>query len=186
MGDLAMRHSPTGAFLLGLWLGGSIVLVAVVGYNFAGIDTSFDVNPKLAERAGFAPEDEAAKKTSVIWVFASELNRAFFHAWNRCQLALGGLAFLVLAIRLPRRTTLLCVTLALAIAAILTFYLEPRIIEIGRSLDFVPRDPPPGDLAEFYTLHKAYTGLAFAQMVLVLITFLCVVPGKRLADKKSP
>ena len=59
------RHSPTTTFVLGLWLGGSIFLVGVVTYNFVGIGPSFEANEKLAARAGFDPEDEAAKKTSV-------------------------------------------------------------------------------------------------------------------------
>ena len=27
----------------------------------------------------------------------------------------------------------------------MTFYLTPQLVEIGRGLDFVPRDPPPPD-----------------------------------------
>ena len=60
------KYSPTTAFILGLWLGGSIFLLVVVTYTFVGIKPSFEANEALAARAGFDPDDEPARKTSVL------------------------------------------------------------------------------------------------------------------------
>ena len=177
-----MKSSPTGTFLLGLWLGGSIVLFGVVGYNFAGIEPIFEVNPKLAEQAGFELSDDNAKKTSVIWVYASELNRAFFHYWNPTQLALGALTLLVVLVRAPRPLPLVALVLSVGIVAYLTFVLAPQLVELGRSLDFVPRVPePPPALAEFQRCHRIYSRLESTKIVLLLATFCSLL--RRRAEK---
>ena len=179
-------HSPTTTFLLGLWLGGSLFLVAVVAYNFAGIKPSLEANAELAVRAGFDPDDDPARKTSVIWVFASELNRAIFTAWNPVQLGLGLLVLAAITVRCPRRGALISSSLAVGIVLVLTFYLAPQLVETGRALDFKPRDPEPPGLAEFNTLHRVYSGLAIAKIVLLLVAFLSVMRGYSRDSEKPP
>lgn len=170
-------HSPITILLLGLWLGGSIFLVAVVTYNFVGIEPALTANPELAARAGFNPSDEAAKKTSVIWVFASELNRAIFTGWNVVQLVLGLLVLVGIFLRCPRREAMISASLALGIVLVLTFYMAPELVDIGRSLDFKPRNPAPPQLGKFETLHRVYSGLATAKIVLLIVTALTTMRG---------
>jgi hypothetical protein len=164
-----MKHHPFLAFLLGLWIGGSVFLGAVVYYNFAGFDDLFMRNPVLAQHAGFDPADTAAKKSSLLWVHSAELNRVIFEHWNRVQIVLAALA-LALAVRwrahwLP--TSLLA--LALGLALLSHFGLEPQIIELGRQLDFVPRDPPPPLLAPFQQAHRNYFIAELARLGAVLL-----------------
>ncbi len=151
-----MKPNPLLHLVLGIWLGGSVILGSIVAYNFAGIDDLFARNPKLAEQAGFIPEDTEAKKTSLLWVHSSELNRVFFEVWNRTQLALGILA-VALAVwgRNPRLPVLLLTT-AVGLVAFTHWGLEPRIVELGRQLDFLPRSPPPPMLETFLRYHQAY------------------------------
>jgi len=176
-----MRHSPTAGFLLGfllgLWLGGSLFLVAVVTWNFVALGPAFEANPTLAERAGFELDDDAGKRASTIWVYASELNRGVFRGWNRVQIVLGALTVLVLVVRCPRRLALGAGAGALALALVMGLWLEPQIVEIGRTLDFVPREPPPPQLAEFDTLHGAYSTVATVQVLLLLAAFVAVARG---------
>jgi hypothetical protein len=47
-------------------------------------------------------------------------------------------------------------------------YLTPQIVSLGRSLDFVPRDPAPPGMQKFWILHAAYTSL---EMVKLLVGF---------------
>lgn len=141
------------AFLLGIWLGGSLYMWGVAIYNFSGIEHSFEQNPRLAERAGFDPADEEARKTSLIWVHSSELNRAFFNSWGHVQLLLGVLAILSVCIFRQGPSALLLVLVALLISVYTSFSLNPEITTLGRQLDFVPRDPPPPVLAEFNEKH---------------------------------
>jgi hypothetical protein len=164
-----MGRAPAfAALLIGLWLGGSITLVAVVGYGFSGmIDRALAANPGLAARAGFDPKDEGAKKTSVLWVYTGEQNRAYFRGWNAVQIVLGTAATLAALVARSRKAAVVLLLAALGIACALAFYLAPEITARGRALDFVPRTPPPGSLAVFNVLHRLYTGLEAAKILLL-------------------
>lgn len=175
-----MKQHPVLAFLLGIWIGGSLLLGAVVYYNFSGFDDLFERNPKLAQHAGFAPSDTDAKKASLLWVHSAELNRVIFHRWNRLQIALAALA-LALAIYWRARwlpTALLA--LALGLALLVHFGLEPQIVEIGRQLDFVARNPPPPMLEPFQQAHRNYWIAELARLgVLLLATAVLFGGGPR-------
>jgi hypothetical protein len=102
---------------------------------------------------------------------ASELNRLYFQYWNLAQLPLGIVALrLVSSIPRSRLATLgivamLCVVLFLMVAIV------PQILSIGRSIDFVPRDPAPPELRTFGLLHATYLALTVVNLVLgVLVT----------------
>jgi hypothetical protein len=44
-------------------------------------------------------------------------------------------------------------------------YLTPQIVTLGRSLDFVPRDPAPAGMQRFWILHAAYTSLEMLKLL---------------------
>ena len=162
------KKTTTLVLVLGIWLGASILLLWVVGSSFPGVERAVQNNEKLAEKAGFKPGDSAAKKISVPWVVTGELNRQYFAGWNIGQLALAGMA-LVCAARCRQRGSLLVLSLAALIVLVLTFWLAPEITETGRSLDFVPREPPPAEEARFMGLHRVYTGLELVKLVLLAV-----------------
>ena len=102
---------------------------------------------------------------------SSELNRLYFQYWNLAQLAVGILA-LWLVVKLPvDKRAVWGIVAMLAVALFLTAVLTPPIVSVGRSLDFVPRDPPPPELRTFGLLHAAFTVATFVNIVLgVLVT----------------
>ena len=69
----------------------------------------------------------------------------------------------------------------LAIAVVLTVVVTPPIVSVGRSLDFVPRDPPPPSLTTFGILHAAYTSLEMlkAGMGVYAAWWICRRTGSR-------
>ena len=175
-----MRPAPLLHLILGIWLGGSVIVGAVVAYNFSGIDDLFDRNPKLQAHAGFVPSDTDAKKSSLLWVHSSELNRVFFEAWNRTQLVLGGLAVLLAVWGNARRLPIILLTAATALVALIHWQLEPAIVELGRQLDFLPRDPSPPVLADFQRYHGLYFATETLRLGLVcLATLLLMVRAMR-------
>jgi hypothetical protein len=163
-----MRTSPLLCLVLGAWLGGSAVVFGVVVFNFSGIRLLADRNPKLAARLGFDPSDEAAKKSSLIWVHASELNRFYFDAWGRAQLFIGGVALAAAVLRRQGRPITVCLLLSLLSVGYHHFVLEPEIVAVGRRLDFEPRDPPPAELATFGRLHAKSLAVEGARMACLL------------------
>jgi hypothetical protein len=175
-----MKAAPLLHFVLGIWLGGSVIVSAVVSYNLAGFDDLFDRNPRLQERAGFTPDDAITKKSSLLWVHASELNRVFFEVWNRSQLVLGGLAVLLAVWARSGRLVVVLLILATVLVAILQMALQPQLVELGRQLDFAPRDPPPPGLDDFQRYHGLYFGAESLRLGLVgLAALLSIARGMR-------
>ena len=164
-----MKQHALLTFVLGCWLGGSVLMTAVIYYNFAGFTDLFDRNPKLAQAAGFDPRDAVAKKGSVQWVQASELTRVFFHAWNRTQIVLGLIALALALASRARRLPIALLALGLGVVIVIHLGLEPRVVDLGRQLDFLPRDPPPPMLDAFARVHGAYFMAETARFALVLV-----------------
>ncbi|WP_295383943.1 hypothetical protein [uncultured Thiodictyon sp.] len=149
-----MKNHPVLAFVLGVWLGGSVLMTAVATYNFAGFADLFARNPALAQHAGFDLKDADAKKASLLWVHSAELNRVLFHYWNRTQIVLAALV-LVLALRARASWPVIALLgLSLGLVVYVHLVLEPQMEELGRQLDFVSRTPPPPGLATFQQLHQ--------------------------------
>jgi hypothetical protein len=57
-------------------------------------------------------------------------------------------------------------------------YLTPQIVSLGRSLDFVPRDPAPPGMQRFWILHAAYMSLEMLKLLVgLVVTWWVVTPG---------
>jgi hypothetical protein len=172
-----MKHHPLLALVLGLWIGGSVCLGAVVYYNFAGFDDLFARNARLAEHAGFALANTDAKKASLLWVHAAELNRVIFQHWNRLQVLLAALALTLAVYWRASRLVIGLLALALGLSLLQHLGLEPRIIELGRTLDFVARNPAPPQLAPFQDAHRAYFTAEMVRLTAVLMAATLIVYG---------
>jgi hypothetical protein len=175
-----MRARALLILVLGLWLGGSLVVGAVTSYNFAGFADLFERNPALAAQAGFDPADMESRKTSLLWVHASELNRVFFDYWNRTQLVLGALALVLGLLSRSGRLVPALLFLALLLVALVHFGIEPQVVELGRQLDFAPRTPAPPQVGPFQRLHGLYFGAELLRLALVaLATAVLVLRGPK-------
>ena len=146
--------------VMGAWLMGTICTSIVATQNFYTIDRL------LAERANpaFASAVDrlgSPQARDLLRYLSSELNRLYFQIWNVTQIVLGALALWLIADRRAR----LAVTGMLAIVALMLVYLTPAIVSLGRSLDFVPRDPAPPGMQRFWILHAAYTSLEMIKLL---------------------
>ncbi len=168
------------AFCLGIWVMGTVCISVAATQNFYTIDRLLAAggHPSFAEgvdRLG------APAARDLLRYLSSELNRLFFRYWNLFQIPLAGVTlWLVLGLSGDRRLRWL-VGAMLAIAVVLTVVVTPPIVSIGRSLDFVPRDPPPPSLATFGILHAAYTSLEMlkAAMGICAAWWICRAAGGR-------
>ena len=168
------------AFCLGIWIMGTVCISVAATQNFYTIDRLLAAggHPSFAEgvdRLG------APAARDLLRYLSSELNRLFFRYWNLAQIPLGGVTlWLVLGSSGDRRLRWL-VGAMLAVAVVLTVVVTPPIVSIGRSLDFVPRDPPPPSLATFGILHAAYTSLEMlkAAMGVCAAWWICRAAGGR-------
>ena len=152
-------------FLLGIWMTGLVAVGTVATQNFRTIDRLIALSPNPAfrtstDRLGTTPARDLLRYLS------SELNRLYFRLWNRAELVLGIL--LLWLVRRERGMVRWAAGVMLAIAIANALYFIPQIVEIGRRLDFVPRDVPPPDLARFWTLHGLYLGLDLTKLLLAV------------------
>ena len=150
--------------ILGVWIGINLFMWFAAGKSFATVDRVIQApNPQFARIAQpLTPSDTR----ELMRHLASEINRTFFKTYNWAQVVFG-VALLILLLRQTPRDTVASVLAGtmLVIVLTLTFIVTPQIVMLGRSLDFVPRDPPPPELARFRMLHGAYTGLDGAKLL---------------------
>ena len=153
--------------IVGAWIAGSICTAVVATQNFYTIDRLLAASPNAA----FAKSVDALgqpQARSLLRYLSSELNRLYFRMWNVAQIGLGAMALWLIATSglRDRRTfrALWTVAAMLAIAAVMLAYLTPQIVSLGRSLDFVPRDPEPAGMRRFWILHAAYTSLEMLKL----------------------
>ena len=152
------------AFCLGVWVMGTVCVSIVAMQNFYTIDRLLD-GPSHATFAAFIEDNGREDVRNVLRYLSSELNRLFFQLWNVAQLAIGAaVLWLLWNLRSPVAARLRWTVIGmLAVVVVLTVGITPQILEIGRSIDFVPRDPPPAAVATFGVLHAAYTLLELAK-----------------------
>jgi hypothetical protein len=172
------RHAA--AFCLGTWVMGTVCVSIVATQNFYTIDRLLD-GPSHPAFAAFVEDAGRDDARNVLRYLSSELNRLFFQLWNVAQLGIGS-ATLWLVWGLPGQAGVRLrwmVTAMLAVVVILTAGITPQILAIGRSIDFVPRDPPPPAVGTFGVLHAAYTLLELVKCGAAVVAALRLVrPGR--------
>lgn len=144
--------------VLGLWLGITLFMWFAAGRSFATVEQVLQSqNPQLLK---ITKPLSAAETRELLRHLASEINRAYFGAYGWAQVVLGVLLLFLVWRQVPRDATAIILAGAmLAIVFVLTLAITPRIVTLGRSIDFVPRDPPPPEMGRFGVLHGAFTGL---------------------------
>src|SRR6266581_4082258 len=128
---------------MALWLMGAVSMAVVATQDFYTIDRLLEAPPHPTFAADVQKLGHDAAR-DLLRYLSSELNRLFFQYWNLAQLA---------------------------IAVFVTALITPRILSVGRSIDFVPRDPPPDGLRTFGLLHATYTVFDGVELILgILVT----------------
>ncbi|MBI3896151.1 MAG: hypothetical protein HY313_09495 [Acidobacteria bacterium] len=171
------------AILLGGWLFGALIIGGMAAQNFSMVDrllNSVDSSRQFLNKAAELPPGEARL---MLRYLASELNRFYFQAWEWIELILGGILLALAASKLKNRKLTIGFAIMLGITLLMRFYLTPGLTFVGRSLDFVPRDPPPPGLAYFGLLHTTYSILDLMKFVVgiwmaVVLVRLPASPGK--------
>jgi hypothetical protein len=163
-----MSREKWAMFALGVWLAGTLMVSVIATENFYTVDRLLADSPNttfnsMTTRIGQSETRELLRYLS------SELNRLYFRLWNAVQLVLG---LIVLGL-LWRNATVARVRLGvitmLVLVVLMIVWLTPQIVTVGRSLDFVPRDPPPPALARFGLLHGLYLVLELTKLLIGLI-----------------
>ncbi len=153
--------------LIGGWLLGIAAMAAVAMQNFYTIDRLLEAMPNatFAQGVQVLEIDREGAAREFLRYLSSELNRLFFMGWGIAETVIGVAVFGLLW-GFPQKRVRWAALAMLALTAVLTFVVTPPIVGVGRMLDFVPRDPPPPELATFGLLHAAYSIVDGVKLVL--------------------
>ena len=162
------RTQIVATALLGVWLGWTVFMWFAATRAFRTVDR---VLSSPAPQFTAATQPLGHDQTRVILRhLASEINRAFFQAYGVAEILLGIVLLLLVWWQTPRDTFALVLTgVMLALVLILTGAIMPQIISIGRSIDFLPRDPAPAVMPRFWMLHGAFTALDGVKLLAGLV-----------------
>lgn len=151
--------------LVAVWLTGTLIMTFVATQNFRTVDRILERPTPEAESKLKALDHDAMRM--VLRHLSSELNRLYFMTWNSIQLVL---AVVVLAL-MVRGGSRLETGLALAMLAIVVALLGGtfRIIELGRTIDFVARNPVPPEVVKFGKMHAVYGVLEVVKLVVGVV-----------------
>jgi hypothetical protein len=162
---------------MAVWLMGTVVMAVVATQNFYTIDRLMESSSHPVFVADIEKLGHDAAR-DLLRYLSSELNRLYFQYWNLAQLPLGILA-LWLVIKIPGSDNAKKQIVAmLGIVLFLTVLITPRMLSVGRSIDFVPRDPPPDGLRTFGLLHAAYSVFDGIELILGIIVTLWLTKSK--------
>lgn len=169
--------------ILGGWMLGIVIVAAVAMQNFYTIDRLLEAMPNPAFEGGVEvlDADRPGAAREFLRYLDSELNRLFFVAWGVAETVMGA-TLTALVWNLGRVRLRVAALAMLGLTVVLTFAVTPPIVDIGRALDFVPRDPPPPELAAFGWLHAAYSIGDGFKLVAGVLAAVWIVKGRPVLD----
>ena len=159
--DRALRWAMLA---MGAWLAGSVLVSVVATQNFRTVDRLLDGSKNAAFNSAVGRLGQPAARDTLRYL-SSELNRLYFRLWNVAQVVLGVLVFWLISGG-PASRARIVIAGMLAISLLMLVWLTPQVTAVGRSLDFVPREPPSPSLRQFWILHGLYTSLELVQLLL--------------------
>jgi hypothetical protein len=177
------RPMPWAMFCLAIWMTGTVFVAVVATQNFFTIDRLLAGSPNESFHVAVqtlnsveTPGHPVAR--DMLRYLSSELNRLYFQYWNLAQLIVGLLTlWFVTKIRAANRAKW-CVVAMLGISLFVMAVLTPPIVNVGRALDFVPRESPPLEvvtrLRTFGLLHATYTVSTFITLILGVLSVIWI------------
>jgi hypothetical protein len=144
--------------LLSAWLAATPLMWFAATQSFRTVDGILqNEKPQLVEATKGMAEGQTR---FVLRYVASEINRTYFWGYGLAQIILGGALLLLLWRERPSDSLGFGVVYTMmGLVLILTFVITPMITSLGRSLDFVPRNPSPPLMPRFWAFHGAFTGM---------------------------
>ena len=158
------RIQALAVVVLSVWVGWTLFMWFAATRSFRTVDEVLKSQPSQfsTDVQGLKPE----QTREVLRYLASEINRTYFRAYGWGQLVLGTILLVLLAWKTPRNGLNPAIAaVMLFIVIILTLGVMPQIISLGRTIDFIPRTPPPPGYQRFWKLHMMFTGLDGAKLL---------------------
>lgn len=181
-----MARLRWATFLLGAWVAGSLIVSVVASENFYTIDMLLSEMRHTSFRAAVLRLGQQDARDMLRYL-SSELNRLYFQLWVVMQIVIAALVLRLVWSAAAARMARWIVLGMLGVVMLMFLWLAPEITALGRSLDFVPRDPPPPAFGRFGMLHAAYAALEVLKGAagLVVAAMLARTDGKERPDGRN-
>ncbi len=152
------RSQVLAVAILSAWIASTLCMWFAATRSFATVESVRKrAEPQFVEIT--KPLGEAPTRV-VLRYMASEINRTLFWGYGAVQIGFGALLFLLVLRQSPRHTLDIgLVATMLTLSIILTLVITPMVTSVGRSIDFLPRNPPPPIMPRFWMLHGSFTSL---------------------------
>jgi hypothetical protein len=179
-----MRERTLLPVLIGLWLGFTVAAWWIAGTNFAVL------GPRLRNQEIVFQKIPEAERTPALRYAASELNRRVFATYAISQVVLLALVVALVLPPVARRPSpgklaaaLLIVAGAVVAAELLV---TPAIVDLGREIDFLPRDPEPEPVRRFKLLHAVYVSADLVKAIAIVAFAVALSRGRRPEPAPAP
>lgn len=161
-----MHTRRFSTLILGLWLAGSLFMMAVAVENFQGVDRLLEAPAPAARQYIKVLGVESAR--TLLRHQVAELNRFFFENWELVQLALAIVLIVTLLFATNGDKIYVGGAGLLLIIVIAEHWLvTPQIKALGRAIDFIPAAAPSLERIKFWRFHHAYTALEIGKLAVL-------------------
>ena len=152
------RSQVLAVAILSAWIMSTLCMWFAATRSLSTVESVLKrAEPQFVETTKLLGEDPTRM---VLRHMASEINRTLFRGYGALQIAFGVLLFLLVLRQTPRHSLDIgLVATMLALSVILTVVITPMVTSVGRSIDFLPRNPPPPVMPRFWMLHGSFTSL---------------------------
>jgi hypothetical protein len=163
-----MHSRRLATFLLGAWIGASLLMDFAAVQNFRAVDRFLGAPDPIAAEQMKAMGGKADAR-AFLRHEVGDLNRFLFEQWERVQLVLGLclLAAIVFGHGDAPRVALFITVAMLVVVLLDRFWLTPEIARLGPLLDYP--ETPGADPGFFWRLHGIYSGLELLKLALGLL-----------------
>lgn len=150
------RSQVLAVAILAAWIMSTLCMWFAATRSFATVDRMIK-----GDRPEFVEITKPLGAPSLLMVVrhtASEINRSLFWGYGVLQVGFGIILFFLVWKQNPRHSLDVgLVATMLVLAMILSVVITPLVTSVGRSIDFLPRNPPPPVMPRFWMLHGAFT-----------------------------
>ena len=172
-----MRYSRIAAWVLGAWLGGSLLLIYLAANGLERATGLLTAPPApLAQMLQTLPP---ANQRAILRYVVVDQNHYYFEVWENAELATG---FLVIAILFLGVESRLMSGLTLGMVLVVAFQhlkITPELSYLSRSIEFIPwtAESPPRD--QFWKLHTLYVTLDVLKLALGSLVSWLLISSQR-------
>lgn len=158
-----MHTRRMSTFLLGAWIGGSLLMCYIAIQNFRSpnlvMNTSMTPVLKVIQTLG---RDQTQL---LLRHFAAEQDRHYFLVWERMQVGLALMLGVCLVMATQRRILPLVLCAVMLAMVLFELSISPEIAYRGRETDFPPGNNALGPVTRLWALQQVYAGVEIVKLL---------------------